>query len=156
VNPTSTISTVPLGSCVSSEAYPNQAEPAMPDPRRTGLLVLVGLIAMAGCGPRPVDASGTWEGRWTAADGQGSGTFRVEVTQRGRTISGPIELSLDWLPSARITGSVEARRVRWGVLRGGIVVLSFEGEVDGDRAQGRYTIAAGGGGTWSAARIRRR
>jgi hypothetical protein len=136
--------------------YPNQAEPAMPDPRRTGLLVLGSLIVLAGCGPRPVDVSGTWEGRWTAADGQGSGTFRVEVTQRGRTISGPIELSLDWLASARITGSVEARRVRWGVLRGGIVVLSFEGEVDGDRAQGLYTIATGGGGTWSATRARRR
>ena len=128
----------------------------MPDARRTGLLILGGLIVLAGCGPRPADVSGTWEGTWAAANGQASGTFRVEVTQRGRSISGPIELSLDWLPSARINGSVEAQRVRWGVLRGGIVVLSFEGEVGGDRAQGRYTIATGGEGTWSAARIRQR
>ena len=118
--------------------------------------MLGSLIALAGCGPRPVNVSGVWEGMWTAADGQANGTFRVEVTQRGRALRGPIELSLDWLPAARINGSVDGQRLRWGVLRGGIVVPSFEGEVSGDRAQGRYTIATGGDGTWSAARVRRR
>lgn len=119
-------------------------------------LLLVVLTSVSACGSRPVDVSGTWLGTWVGADGESAGRFRVEVSQRGKAIRGPIELSLEWLPRAKIEGVVEERRVRWGVLRGGVVVLSFEGEVIGDRAQGRYTIATGGEGTWSAARVRRR
>lgn len=128
----------------------------MRDARRAGLLVFASLIIQTGCGPRPVDVSGTWDGVWRASGGQSSGTFQVEIAQRGRAISGPITLSLDWLPTARINGTVDERRVQWGVLRGGIVVLSFDGEVEGDRASGRYTFAAGGQGRWSATRTRRR
>ncbi len=116
-------------------------------------LAVLGLLTAA-CGPRPVDVAGVWQGSWVSDDHQSTGTFRVEVTQRGKGISGTIDLSLDWLPQARIAGVVEGQRVRWGVLRGGVVVLTFEGIIDGDTAQGRYTFGAGPQGTWTARRVR--
>ena len=124
-------------------------------PARLALVWLLSLTAVA-CGPRAADVAGTWEGSWSSADGDSAGRFRVEIAQRGKVLRGPIELTLDWLPQARVEGVVEGDRVRWGVLRGGLVVLSFEGVVSGDAAQGRYSIAIGGGGTWTARRTRRR
>jgi hypothetical protein len=65
-------------------------------------------------------------------------------------------LSLDWLPKARIEGVVEGQRVRWGVLHGSLVVLSFEGTVNGDTAGGNYSIGSAPRGTWAARRVRHR
>jgi hypothetical protein len=124
-------------------------------PRDVCWLTLAAVLLATSCGPRAVDVSGTWEGRWTADEGSSIGGFEVVVEQRGTAIRGPISLSLDWLPRAAINGTVDGRRVRWGVLRGGVVALQFDGEVDGDAAQGRYTVATGGGGAWTARRIRR-
>jgi hypothetical protein len=116
-------------------------------------LVLCGLVAAA-CGPRVANIAGVWQGSWTSADRQSTGTFRVEIRQRGNAIGGPIELSLDWLPQARIDGVVEGQKVRWGVLREGVTLLTFEGIVAEDSAEGRYSISAGGEGTWTARRVR--
>ncbi len=102
-----------------------------------------------------MDVAGVWQGSWAAADQQSAGAFRVEITQRGNAISGTIDLSLDWLPKARIEGVVEGQKVRWGVLHGGVVVLTFEGVITDDSADGRYSIGAGGEGTWTARRVRR-
>lgn len=96
-----------------------------------------------------------WQGSWISADRESTGAFRVEILQRGQAISGPIDLSLDWLPRARIEGVVEGQKVRWGVLHGGLVVLTFEGTVSADSAEGRYSIGGGATGTWIARRVRR-
>jgi hypothetical protein len=120
------------------------------------ILILFLLIAVPACGPRPASVSGVWIGTWVSADGESTGRFRVEVSQRGKAIKGPIELSLDWLPRARIEGVVEGQRVRWGVLRGGLVILTFEGTVSGDTAAGRYSFGQAGEGSWIARRERRR
>jgi hypothetical protein len=61
---------------------------------------------------------------------------------------------VEWLPQASIRGTVEARRIRWVVLRDGVVMLQFEGEVNGNDARGRYMIGAGVAGTWTARRVR--
>lgn len=119
-------------------------------------VALAGTLATAGCGPRPVDVAGTWEGIWISADRQSRGTFRVDIQQRRKVIKGTIELSLDWLPQARIDGVVEGQRVRWGVLRGGLVVMTFEGSVSGGAAEGRYSFGQAGEGTWNARRTRHR
>lgn len=123
--------------------------------------LVLGVLVMAACGPRATDVAGIWEGTWAASDRQSTGTFRVDVTQRGKTITGEIRLSLDWLPQARIEGFVEGAQVRWGVLRGGLVLLTFEGRVTGDAATGTYAIGAGPGGaapggSWTARRERQR
>ncbi len=117
--------------------------------------VLAGALAAAGCGPRPADVAGNWEGVWVGADRQSRGTFRVDIQQRRKVIKGTIELSLDWLPQARIDGVVEGPRVRWGVLRGGLVVFAFEGSVSGDAAEGTYSFGQAGEGTWTARRTGR-
>jgi hypothetical protein len=117
-------------------------------------LALCGLI-VAGCGPRALDVAGVWQGSWTSTDHESTGTFRVDISQRGRAISGPIELSLDWLPQAQIKGIVEGANVRWGVLHGGVTLLTFEGTVTEDAAAGRYSIGTGGDGVWTARRVRR-
>ncbi len=117
-------------------------------------LALCGLLATA-CGPRVANVAGVWQGSWISGDRESTGTFRVEIQQRGQAISGPIDLSLEWLPRARIEGIVDAQRVRWGVLHGGLVVLTFEGIVSGESAEGRYNIGGGPQGTWTARRVRR-
>jgi hypothetical protein len=123
-------------------------------PMLVAVLTATLLVALAGgCGARAIDVAGTWQGRWTSADRQSSGTFRVDVSQRGSQINGPIELSLDWLPRARIEGIVEGSRVRWGVLHGAVVVLAFEGTVTGDAAEGTYTIGSTSKGAWTASRV---
>lgn len=119
------------------------------------LAILAGALIVAGCGPRPVNVAGTWEGIWIGADPQSRGTFRVVIQQRRKVIKGTIELSLDWLPQARIDGGVEGPRVRWGVLRGGLVVLTFDGSVSGDTAEGTYSFGQAGDGTWTAQRTGR-
>ncbi len=133
---------------------PTHATGTRPASYLGSILALCGLLAAA-CGPRAADVAGVWQGSWASADQQSAGAFRVEITQRGKAISGTIDLSLDWLPQARIEGVVEGQKVRWGVLHGGVVVLTFEGAIAGDSADGRYTIGAMGQGTWIARRVRR-
>jgi hypothetical protein len=122
---------------------------------RIVIFVLSAAVIVSGCGPRAADVAGIWQGTWTGADGQSSGDFRVDVQQRGKTIGGEITLSLDWLAKARIAGVVEGQKVRWGVLRENLVVLTFEGQVDGDTARGTYTIGATAQGRWNARRAAR-
>ncbi len=117
-------------------------------------LALCGLLAAA-CGPRAADVAGVWQGSWISGDRESTGVFRVDIQQRGQAISGPIDLSLDWLPRARIEGVVEGQKVRWGVLHGGLVVLTFEGTVSGESAEGQYSAGGGPQGTWAARRVRR-
>lgn len=118
-------------------------------PRAGWLLVTLLLAACA----RPPDVAGTWEGEWESADGTSRGTFRVHVTQRGNRISGRIELRGSWFSEARVDGVVEGSRVRWGVLRGGVAVLTFEGTVEDGRSSGVYR-GPGGSGNWAARRVR--
>ncbi|MGQ0568266.1 MAG: hypothetical protein ACT4P5_01855 [Armatimonadota bacterium] len=120
-----------------------------------GFVLLACLTLLAGCGPRAVDVAGIWQGTWAPTEGRSVGRFSVEVRQRGKTIEGEIELSVDWLPKSRIVGIVEGRRIRWGVLRGGAVVLTFEGQIDGEVARGTYTIGTTTRGGWTAQRVRR-
>ena len=122
---------------------------------RIVLTILAAALLIAGCGPRAVDVAGAWQGTWTGAGGQGSGDFRVDVQQNGKTISGEITLGLDWLAKGRIAGVVEGQKVRWGVLRENLVVLTFEGQVDGDAAKGTYTIGGTAQGQWTARRTAR-
>jgi hypothetical protein len=79
----------------------------------------------------------------------------VDVQQNGKTISGEITLGVDWLAKGRIAGVVEGQKVRWGVLRENLVVLTFEGQVDGDAATGTYTIGGTAQGQWTARRTAR-
>ncbi len=118
------------------------------------LLVLLSALTLAACGPQAANVAGVWEGTWLASDRQSTGRFRVEIDQRGKTIRGPIELSLDWIPQARVEGVVEGQTVRWGVLRGGLVILTFEGRVTQDSAEGTYTIGSTSQGSWNAHRRR--
>ena len=122
---------------------------------RTVVFILGVIVFVSGCGPRAVDVAGVWQGTWTGVDGRSTGDFRVDVQQRGKTISGEISLGLDALSKARITGVVEGQKVRWGVLRENLVVLTFEGQVDGDNASGTYTIGATAQGRWNARRAAR-
>lgn len=89
------------------------------------------------------------------SDGQSTGRFTVDIRQRGKTISGRIELSLDWLPQAQIDGVVEGQTVRWGVLRERLVVITFEGRVNQDTAEGTYRIGTETRGSWNARRTGR-
>jgi len=122
---------------------------------RIAIFVLSVAVIVSGCGPRAADVAGVWQGTWTGIDGRSTGDFRVDVQQRGRTISGEITLGLDALSKARIAGVVEGQKVRWGVLRENLVVLTFEGQVDGDTARGTYTIGATAQGRWNARRAAR-
>ncbi len=119
-----------------------------------GSWVVVVALAVLGCA-RPVDVAGVWQGTWESADGASRGAFRVEVAQRGNRISGPITLEGAWVPEARVEGSVEGFQVRWGVVRGGVVVVAFEGTVEDGRASGVYR-GPGGTGRWTARRVARR
>lgn len=120
-------------------------------------LFAVLLIApvLTACGPRTVDVAGIWEGTWIAAETQSTGSFRVEIQQRGKSLSGPITLSLEWMPQARIEGVVDGQRVRWGVLRERLVVITFEGRITGNESAGTYTIGPSVRGTWNARRVGR-
>jgi len=118
-------------------------------------ILVVGALGQAGCRDRAADVGGVWDGTWKSADGQSEGSFRVDVTQRGVTLEGPIQLSLEWLPRARIAGTVAGNRVTWGVLQGGVAVLSFEGTITGDTGAGAYAVGSTAGGTWTARRIAR-
>jgi hypothetical protein len=115
-----------------------------------GLLAALWVVA---CAPAP-DVAGTWQGRWESDDGAARGTFRVHVTQRGNRISGRIELDGTWPSDARVDGVVEGSRVRWGVLRGGVAVLNFEGTVAGGHSSGTYRGPGGSSGRWEARRVR--
>ena len=119
-----------------------------------GSWVVVVALAVLGCA-RSVDVAGVWQGTWESADGASRGAFRVEVAQRGNRISGPITLEGAWVPEARVEGSVEGFQVRWGVVRGGLVVVAFEGTVEDGRASGVYR-GPGGTGRWTARRVARR
>lgn len=128
------------------------------DTRRLALYVLLPAVCgltLAACGRPAANVAGVWEGTWAGADGQSTGRFRVDVRQRGKTISGRIELGLDWLPHAQIDGVVEGQTVRWGVLRERLVVLTFEGRVDQDTAEGTYRIGTETRGSWNARRTAR-
>lgn len=116
----------------------------------TTQLVLV--LVAAACARAP-DVAGTWEGSWQSDDGLARGTFRVQVAQRGNRISGRIELQGTWFSDARVDGVVEGSRVRWGVLRGGVAVLSFEGTVNDGRASSTYRGPGGSAGRWTARRL---
>ncbi len=107
---------------------------------------------LVGCA-RPPHVAGTWYGLWESEDGQSRGTFRVHVTQRGNRISGRIEVSGSWFSEARIDGVVEGSRVRWGVLRGGVALLTFEGTVQGGQSWGVYHGPGGSAGRWTARRV---
>lgn len=117
--------------------------------------VLIAVLLTLGCGPRAANVAGVWEGTWAGAEGRSTGAFRVAIQQRGKAISGTIELSLDWLPQARIEGIVEGQKVRWGVLRERLVVLTFEGRVSRDAAEGTYTIGSTAQGSWTARRLQK-
>lgn len=107
------------------------------------------------CGRPAANVAGVWDGAWMSADGQSTGRFKVDIRQRGKTISGRIELGLDWLPHAQIDGVVEGQTVRWGVLRERLVVITFEGRVNQDTAEGTYRIGAEARGSWNARRAAR-
>lgn len=111
------------------------------------------LLALWACS-RPPDVAGTWQGRWASEDGASRGTFWVHVDQRGHRISGRISVQGAWFSEARIDGAVEGSRVRWGVLRGGVTLLTFEGTIEDGRAFGVYRTPAGSGGRWAARRVR--
>ncbi|MDR7447429.1 MAG: hypothetical protein QN166_10380, partial [Armatimonadota bacterium] len=64
-----------------------------------------------------------------------------------------IQVSGTWFSDARVDGVVEGSRVRWGVLRGGVAVLTFEGTVEDGRSSGVYRGPAGSG-KWAARRLR--
>ena len=118
-------------------------------------LLLIAVLLTAGCGPGAANVAGVWEGTWTGSESRSTGAFRVTIQQRGKTIGGTIELSLDWLPQARIEGIVEGQKVRWGVLRERLVVLTFEGRVDREAAEGTYTIGSTAAGSWTARRLQK-
>lgn len=112
-------------------------------------------LFVAACGTPAANVAGVWEGTWTGTDGQSTGRFKVDVTQRGKTIGGRIELGLDWLPHAAIDGVVEGQTVRWGVLRERLVVITFEGLITQDTAEGTYRIGTETRGSWNARRTAR-
>ncbi|MER3457092.1 MAG: hypothetical protein C4304_09495 [candidate division GAL15 bacterium] len=115
---------------------------------------LIAALVLAGCGRAP-DLSGTWVGRWASDDGVSRGTFRVQVSQSGNRISGRIALEGTWFSRARIVGVVEGSHIRWGVLHGGVSVLTFEGRVEEGRSAGTYRGPGGSTGRWTAVRIAR-
>ena len=140
---------------VMSYSYMNGNKHGRMIRQRSWLGLILSALLLAACGPRAANVAGTWEGTWISSDRASTGSFRVKIDQRGKTIKGPIELSLDWLPRAQIEGVVDGQTVRWGVLRGRLVVLTFEGRVNQDAAEGTYTIGPSAQGTWNARRLGR-
>jgi len=125
------------------------------DTRHLALYILLPAVCgltLVACGRPAANVAGVWEGTWTSSDGRSTGQFQVDIQQRGKTIAGKIELSLEWLPQAQIDGVVEGSTVRWGVLRERLVVITFEGRVSDDTAQGTYTIGTEANGAWNARR----
>ena len=117
-----------------------------------GATALLAALACA-CAGAP-DVAGTWLGTWQGSDGRSAGGFRVHVAQQGNRISGRIEVEGAWFSEARIDGVVEGSRVRWGVLRGGVAGLQFDGRLQDGQASGVYRVPGGTGGRWSARRVR--
>lgn len=119
------------------------------------LIVLSSAALLSGCGQRAVDISGVWQGTFASNDGQTKGTFRATLRQEGQKIDGNMEISLDWLPKARIDGTIQGQNVNFGVVRDNLTVLTFQGQFDGDAAKGRYGMGSATEGRWSANRLPR-
>jgi len=144
---------IPAGIAVAAKERPREMWVALL--RVALLMVLSSAVLLSGCGQRAADISGVWQGTFASNDGQTKGTFRATLRQQGQKVDGSIETSAYWLPKARIDGSINGRIVRWGVVRESLTVLTFEGQFDGDEANGRYGMGSATEGRWSAQRLPR-
>jgi hypothetical protein len=87
--------------------------------------------------------SGTWAGQYGGAY---AGTFNLNWTQSGSSLTGRIKLSApaDTLP---INGTVNGGAIKFGTV--GSVAITYSGTVSGSAMSGSYQTP-GGGGSWSA------
>lgn len=90
--------------------------------------------------------SGTWNGQY---GGSYSGTFVLNWTQTGSALSGTIKLS-NPASTFPIHGSLSGTSISFGTV--GSTNITYTGAVSGTSMSGHYQVAAGGGGSWSAAK----
>ena len=74
-----------------------------------------------------------------------NGTFVLNWTQSGSTLSGTIKLST--AGTTNVNGTVNGSSIKFGTVGG--TAVHYTGSVSGDSMSGSYSTSAGGG-TWSA------
>jgi len=108
----------------------------------------------------PVPASGavagTWNGTYeSTSDPAATGTFTIEFTQTGPTLTGTISVqNTPCITEGTITGSLNGDKIAFGAVKGATQTIAYTGTVSGDRMSGTYSAPACGNatGTWKAAR----
>ena len=96
------------------------------------------------------DYSGTWMGTWVSEEYGLSGSFTVNVTQSGHTLSGTISVPEISMSGAVLQGEVHGNVVYFGDING---TIKFAGTIDNNSSSGSYTYPAYyDEGTWEAIR----
>ena len=96
------------------------------------------------------DYSGIWMGNWVSEEYYLSGTFSVNVTQSGHTLSGTISVPQISMSNAVLQGEVHGNIVYFGDIDG---IIKFAGTIDNNTSSGTYTYPVYyDEGTWTAIR----
>jgi photosystem II stability/assembly factor-like uncharacterized protein len=96
----------------------------------------------------PVNVSGAWEGTWQSNQGA-SGTFSVDLTQQGTTLSGSISVPDVGLSNAALKGTIDGTTIVFGDIND---TITFTGTItDDSSASGTYNNPVlDDDGTWQA------
>lgn len=96
------------------------------------------------------DYSGNWTGTWDSEEYGLSGSFTVNATQSGHTLSGTISVPEISMSGAVLQGEVHGNVVYFGDING---TIKFAGTIDNNSSSGSYTYPAYyDEGTWEAIR----
>jgi hypothetical protein len=89
----------------------------------------------------------TWDGTWDNPGYGSAGTFHMEVTRTSATMAGSLQVSgADCLSAGHFVADVNGDEVTFGLVSGGIDVITFSGKVRGDHVAGMWEAGPGCGG----------
>ena len=95
-----------------------------------------------------VDFTGNWQGTWESEEYNLDGTFSVQVTQSGSTLSGTIDVPEIGLDNAALKGQVNGNVVFFGDVGD---IIKFVGLLNGTTATGAYVYPSySDDGEWTA------
>ena len=102
--------------------------------------------------PKPVHE--TWAGDWVNPGYGSSGTFTLDVRRSTSSMTGSLQvLGAECIQSGDLQAVVDGDQVSFGLIRGGIDQITFQGVIEGRRVVGVWSVteACGGWtGSWQA------